>query len=137
LVGTAATYDGASVDLNVAGNDPAPGAEVPVETLITGASAGTSLQALIIQADSADLQTNQDILESGTVDTVMAAGTRLGPHFIPLDKVTKRYIGVSIVSVGVGGGGAAVSSSIVWDRQTNDSDNAAATEFGATVDIYP
>jgi hypothetical protein len=122
---------GVGVDLLVAGNDPGSGEPVKIHTMVTEAFAGgTSVDFRLVQADDEALTTNlETIASSGAIVTAsLVAGYRPLPNFIPREAVTRRYIGLDMVVVGVMTAGI-VTSGIVWDDQSSDSDWTAVTGF--------
>lgn len=123
---------GVGVDLLAAGNDPGPGTPVRIDTRITEAFAGgTSVDFRFVQADNALLTTNLETLSSSgaIVVATLILGYQPLPHFIPIDRVTRRFIGLDMVAVGAVFTAGIVTSAIVWDSQQNDSDNPAVTGF--------
>ncbi len=118
------------VDLLAAGNDPGSGEPVRIMTSITEAFAsGTSVDFRLVQDTDALMSTPTIIASSGAIVTAtLVVGYRPLPHFIPRDRITEQFIGLLMVVVGAMDAGI-VTSAIVWDDQTNDSDQPAVTGF--------
>lgn len=102
-------------------------AVVKVTTAFTG---GTSVQALLVQSDAADLS-NSDTLGTGpaVADAAATVGVTLMDIAIPDN--TKRYVGFKYVTVGTHTAGG------VWAGIVSDTDRqpylASQTGFGANV----
>jgi hypothetical protein len=133
VLGAAGTALGLGVDLHTVGNDPSKGEPVPLEATMTELGAGgTNLIASLVQADDAALSANLEALVVGPtiLTAALLVGVKLLPStpFLPLELITRRFIGVRIVTTGTHTGGI-VNSSLVWNRQTADSAFTAVTGF--------
>jgi len=102
-----------SIDLLSASDNPGRSGQPlrAVAMVVTALTGGTSIQAQLIQSDTAALGT-PDVLASGPVITEAQALAGKVILDVPLPDTTKRYLGFQYVSVGTHGAGA-VTAGIV------------------------
>lgn len=126
-------YEGAGADMGSIRPHLGDGEKVKydIRIVVQPVGVGASLEFELVEADNAALTTNPVVLR--TTDPIAITALPVGTLIdltVPINKVTKRYIGLRALLTGADLTAGEVQGGVVLDHQTNRAGFAASTGYG-------